>query len=222
MPSVPQVCSPAGCTCGLRTANSWRVGAKRSEKSGDYLRGACICSRGNITRSRLKVNSATGRHCHRLFEIPRDPSCFRIRAEAGTIRQTLDAPIRASEGQHAPLKDRATYGNPTHVRGLRHEPVNEQGVVLLFGMLAKELGYLIEAVQNGFPGCVAKGKIGPERWQRVQIEFEFGSRNFQDHGHPSNGCDVNFCWRHDWDDCPEHIEVLELSSAIKSLASSEA
>jgi hypothetical protein len=119
------------------------------------------------------------------------------------------------------LKDRGCYGNPTHFRGLRHEPVNEQGVVLLFGMLAKELGYLVEAVQTGFPDCEAMRQITPERWQRVRIEFEFESRNFRDHGHPSTGCDVIVCWRHNWDECPENIEVVELSSVIKSLANAE-
>jgi hypothetical protein len=47
----------------------------------------------------------------------------------------------ASTGRHVKLKGRPTYGNPIHFRGLRHEPVNEQGVVFLFGMLAHELGY---------------------------------------------------------------------------------
>jgi HNH endonuclease len=122
--------------------------------------------------------------------------------------------------QHPPLKGRATYGNPTNFRGLRYEPVNEQGVVLLFGMLAKDLGYLIEAVQKGFPDCEAMRQVAPERWQRVHIEFEFESRNFRDHGHPSNGCDVIVCWRHNWPDCPDHIEVLELCSRIKSLPTS--
>ena len=133
----------------------------------------------------------------------------------------LASPILPKNIRHVPLRDRATYGNPTHFRGLRHEPVNEQGVVLLFGMLAKELGYVIEAVQTGFPDCEAKRQIAPERWQRVHIEFEFESRNFRDHGHPSTGCDVIVCWRHNWDECPENIEVVELSSVIKSLANAE-
>jgi hypothetical protein len=131
------------------------------------------------------------------------------------------SPILPKKTRHIPLRDRATYGNPTHFRGLRHEPVNEQGVVLLFGMLAKELGYVIEAVQTGFPDCEAKRRIAPERWQCVHIEFEFESRNFRDHGHPSNGCDVIVCWRHNWHECPEDIEVVELSSVIQSLANSE-
>jgi hypothetical protein len=87
-------------------------------------------------------------------------------------------------------------------RGLRHEPVNEQGVVLLFGMVAKELGYIVEAVQSGFPDCEAKRQIAPQRWQRVHIEFEFESRNFRDHGHPITGCDIIVCWRHNWPDPP--------------------
>jgi hypothetical protein len=74
--------------------------------------------------------------------------------------------------QHPPIKDRATYGNPMHLPEFRHEPVNEQGVMLLFGMVARELGYLVEAVQAGFPDCEAKRRIAPERWQRVKIEFE--------------------------------------------------
>ena len=102
-------------------------------------------------------------------------------------------------------------------RGLRHEPVNEQGVVLLFGMLAQELGFLVEAVQAGFPDCEAKRQIGPERWQRVSIEFEFESKNYRGHRHPLHGCDVIVCWRHNWPDCPKHMEVVELCSVVQSL-----
>lgn len=126
-----------------------------------------------------------------------------------------------SQTRHAPLKDRAMYGSPIDFRGLRHEPVNEQGVVLLFGMLAKDLGFLIETVQKGFPDCEAMRRVAPERWQRVNIEFEFESKNFHDHGHPANGCDVIVCWRHNWGKCPKHIEVLELSKAMQSLAGSD-
>lgn len=122
--------------------------------------------------------------------------------------------------RYPPLDHRPTYGQPMDFRGLRHEPVNEQGVVLLFGMVAKELGYTVEAVQSGFPDCEAKRQIGPQRWQRVHLEFEFESRNFRDHGHSLTGCDVIVCWRHNWPDCPHHLEILELSSLIKSLPTS--
>jgi hypothetical protein len=124
---------------------------------------------------------------------------------------------RPAKIRHPHLRGRPTYGHPMDFRGLRHEPVNEQGVVLLFGMVAKELGYIVEAVQSGFPDCEAKRQIAPERWQRVHLEFEFESRNFRGHGHSLTGCDVIVCWRHNWPGCPEHLEILELSSLIHSL-----
>lgn len=127
----------------------------------------------------------------------------------------------AGTARHGKLADRPTYGNPIDFRGLRHEPVNEQGVVFLFGMVAKELGYMVEAVQTGYPDCEAKRQVGPNNWQRVRIEFEFESRNFRDHGHPPDGCDVIVCWRHNWSECPEHLEVVELSSVIQTLSKSE-
>ena len=141
--------------------------------------------------------------------------------EKPAANENSPSSIPPNKIQHAQFQDRPTYGNPIDFRGLRHEPVNEQGVVLLFGMVAKELGYMVEAVQTGFPDCEAKRQIGPERWQRVHIEFEFESRNFRDHGHPSTGCDVIVCWRHNWDQCPGQIEIVELSSVIKSLPNSE-
>jgi len=127
------------------------------------------------------------------------------------------SPIPPKKTRHVPLKDRATYGNPMDFRGLRHEPVSEQGVVLLFGMLAKELGYLVETVQTGFPDCEAKRRVSAsgDAWERVRIEFEYRSRNFHVHGHDPDECDVLVCWEHNWPDCP--VEVLELRSAIEAL-----
>ena len=127
------------------------------------------------------------------------------------------APFKAN----SKLSDRSLYGNPIDFRGLRHEPVNENGVIFLFGIVARELGYSVEAVQSGFPDCEAKRQIDADKWQRVRIEFEFESRNFRDHGHPANQCDVIVCWRHNWPECPDHIEVLELSRVIKQLGKSD-
>jgi hypothetical protein len=123
--------------------------------------------------------------------------------------------------KHSKLEGRPVYGDPIDFRGLRHEPVNEQGVVFLFGMVARELGYMVEAVQTGFPDCEAKRQLGGNKWQRIRIEFEFESRNFRDHGHPEDGCDVIVCWRHNWPECPPHIEVLELKNIIQTLSKSD-
>ena len=150
--------------------------------------------------------------------LPLDPL---RKEERGRPNEASHSSVLQNKVQRVPLRDRSTYGNPIHFCGLRHEPVNEQGVVLLFGMLAKELGYMVEAVQTGFPDCEAKRQIAPGRWQRVRIEFEFESRNFRDHGHPSAGCDIIVCWRHNWEECPGQIEIVELSNVIKSLAGSE-
>jgi hypothetical protein len=109
------------------------------------------------------------------------------------------------------------FGRFLNFRGLQHTPINEQGVVLLFGMVAFELGYVVESVATGFPDCEAKRRVkGPsESWERIRIEFEYQSRNFVDHGHDPTQCDVIVCWEHNWPECP--LEVLELSSAIRDL-----
>lgn len=117
-------------------------------------------------------------------------------------------------------QNRPTYGNPIDFRGLRHEPVNEDGVVFLFGMVARELGFLVEAVQAGFPDCEAKREVGAGKWQGVRIEFEYESRNFREHHHPPDGCDVIVCWRHNWPECPRDLEVVELREKIKRLPGS--
>lgn len=91
-------------------------------------------------------------------------------------------------------------------RRMLNEPVNEQGVVLLFGEMAGELGFLIERVGTRFPNCVASRRVGGE-WKEVRIEFEFLSSRFD---HDPAGCDLVVCWEHDWKGCP--VEVLELRS----------
>jgi hypothetical protein len=126
-----------------------------------------------------------------------------------------------SGSKHAKLEDRPTYGDPIDFRGLRHEPVNENGVIFLFGMVARELGYYVEAVQAGYPDCEAKRQISPGKWQRVKIEFEYESRNFRDHGHSPDRCDIIICWRHNWSDCPNQLEVLELKQVIQQLSKSD-
>jgi hypothetical protein len=143
----------------------------------------------------------------------------RIGASAST-RASFGQPTAGilNKQKYPKLSDRPAYGNPIDFRGLRHEPVNEQGVVFLFGMVAKELGYMVEVVQTGYPDCEAKRQVEGGRWQRVKIEFEFESRGFC---HAPDGCDVIVCWRHNWPNCPENIEVIELSTVIKSLAQSD-
>jgi hypothetical protein len=107
------------------------------------------------------------------------------------------------------------YGPPIDFRGLRHAPINEQGVIYLFGMISYELGFIVEALHSEYPDCEAKRHIGENRWQRVRIEFEYQSRSFRDHGHDPSMVDLIVCWEHNWSEAP--VEVLELRSAINEL-----
>lgn len=111
-----------------------------------------------------------------------------------------------------------TYGSFLNFRGLQHSPLNEQGVVFLFGMVCHELGFVVEAIRPDYPDCEAKRLVDKkqDKWERVRIEFEFKSSSFKAHGHKPDLCDVIVCWEHDWPECP--LEVIELKSAIKSLA----
>jgi Homing endonuclease associated repeat len=53
---------------------------------------------------------------------------------------TLEEPLLPTlKPIHRKLSSGPTYGNPLDFRGLRHEPINENGVVFLFGMVAREL-----------------------------------------------------------------------------------
>jgi hypothetical protein len=110
------------------------------------------------------------------------------------------------------LKDRPILGERLDFRGLVHAPVNELGVVYLFGMLSEELGFVVESVQAGFPDCEAKRRLPNHHWQRVHIEFEFRSSNFLSHSHDLSKCDLIICWEHDWRNCP--IEVISLKEII--------
>jgi Homing endonuclease associated repeat len=108
-------------------------------------------------------------------------------------------------------KDRPVMGEPFDRRPMTNAPVNELGVMVLFGMVAAGLGLQVESVQGKFPDCIARRQVAPGKWQYLRIEFEYESKNFKLHGHDPKGCDMIVCWRHNWKDCPAEIEVVELS-----------
>ena len=116
------------------------------------------------------------------------------------------------------LPGRPTYGHPLHLHGLDTAPVNETGVVFLFGMLAGSLGFQVQSLRTAYPDCEARRDMGSGHWQPVAIEFEYESRNFRDHGHDPKGCDIIVCWHHNWADCPKNLEVIALSEHIARFA----
>jgi hypothetical protein len=111
-------------------------------------------------------------------------------------------------------KDRPVMGEPFDRSPMTNAPVNESGVMVLFGMMAAGLGLQVESVQGKFPDCMAKRQVAPGKWQYLRIEFEYESKNFKLHGHDPKGCDVIVCWRHNWKECPAEIEVVELSRLV--------
>ncbi|HLW55297.1 MAG TPA: hypothetical protein VKW06_20885 [Candidatus Angelobacter sp.] len=115
------------------------------------------------------------------------------------------------------MADRPVYGPPLFCPGVAHEPVNELGVIYLFGAVAQKLGFIMLRMQTGFPDCEAMREMQHGHWQRVRIEFEFTSRGFKKHHHEKNGCDMIVCWIHDWAECPKELEVLELRKAVVSI-----
>jgi predicted secreted protein len=110
------------------------------------------------------------------------------------------------------LEDRPIYGPLMNPSPLAHGPTNEMGVLFLFGTVAAQLGFVVTWVRSEFPDCEAMILVGPEKWQRIRIEFEYESRNFLKHMHDAKECDLIVCWKHNWPECP--VEVLELSSMI--------
>lgn len=139
---------------------------------------------------------------------------------ARTYLRQAGEPARTSkrystQSEDGIFADRPTYGPPVVAVPLAHGPVNEAGVVFLFGMLAAQLGFVVTRIQTEFPDCEAMWEVKPGVWQRVRIEFEYESQNFVRHLHNAEDCDVIVCWQHNWENCP--LRVVELRKALSNL-----
>lgn len=96
-----------------------------------------------------------------------------------------------------------------HEGPLHYAPENELGVVFLFANLAKRWRLRLDAIQSGYPDCIAYQKVQRGE-KRIRIEFEYRSRNFAQHRHNSRKCDWIVCWKHDWPKIPKRLRVIEL------------
>lgn len=112
---------------------------------------------------------------------------------------------------------RRMYGQKIDFKSLSCAPINEMGVVYLFGVLHAAFDFKIESIQAGFPDCIARRHIGNRRYEEVRIEFEFESKNFATHGHDPDGVDIIVCWQHNWPNCPAKIEIIELSKLLQDV-----
>lgn len=135
--------------------------------------------------------------------------------EPGKVDARRSRPAMKPSFQPRPITGQPVYGEPLMHEVMSYAPTNEDGVILLFGAMAKELGFKILRIQAGCPDCEAMWEVEPGRWQRVRIEFEFESRNFLAHYHSPESCDLIVCWSHNWQNCP--IQVLELKALVEQL-----
>ncbi|MBI4594810.1 MAG: winged helix-turn-helix domain-containing protein [Candidatus Tectomicrobia bacterium] len=83
------------------------------------------------------------------------------------------------------------------VRGIVYEPINEQGVILLFAALCHELGFMIEGIRSAFPDSLLRRRNAKGTWNSCRAEFEFKSSFFKLHKHDPKQCDLIICWEHD-------------------------
>jgi Homing endonuclease associated repeat len=110
------------------------------------------------------------------------------------------------------LADRAVYGRLLRPSPLVCAPVNEAGVIFLFGAMAEQMGFQMLRIQAEYPDGEALRTMAENRLQRVKIEFEYESRNFLRHNHDAALCDLIICWEDNWPDSP--LEVIELKRAF--------
>lgn len=111
-------------------------------------------------------------------------------------------------------------GSLINFRGLVYSPINEQGVVFLFGRILEDLNLYIEEIRIKYPDCVARRYTG-KGWEKIYIEFEYKASNFLQHGHDPHECNVIVCWEDDLlkEDRTKltGLEIIELKSLIEEL-----
>jgi hypothetical protein len=121
----------------------------------------------------------------------------------------------AAKGKSLLMKDRLIYGPLMMPCPLLHVPTNEAGVMFLFAAMAMKLGFVATMVRTAFPDCEALRAVAANRLQRVNIEFEYLSKNFLAHGHRVDKCDIIVCWINNWPECP--LEVIELRKLLPGM-----
>lgn len=201
--------------------------AKHPEEFGRYKRGEIIWQnktqwareylkqKGQLDASKWGVWKITqsGRERVRIFEESgRDP-------DEGLAKlhgvEEIEKPEEKPEEAFHKLEKTQLHetGDILGVRGIVYEPINEQGVILLFAALAHELDFRIEGIRSRFPDALLRRKNVKRRWTSCKAEFEYKASDFKIHGHDPGQCDLIICWENDWKDCP--VEVLSLKEKVK-------
>jgi hypothetical protein len=91
---------------------------------------------------------------------------------------------------------RSIVNDLINFRGMVYSPLNEMGVVFLFGKVVEDLNMYIEEIKPGYPDCIARRFVG-KGWEQIALEFELNAKNFLRHKHDPKQCDILVCWEND-------------------------
>ena len=162
-----------------------------------------------IVERREEQRKATGALKSEALKQTAGPDNVR-RARRFAARRALD---QAGAGPGDPKRAaREVYGGLMRPCPLLCAPVNEQGVIFLFGAMAEKLGFAVLKIRAEYPDCEALMRLEDGRQVMVKIEFEYESKNFLKHMHEASKCDLIVCWKHNWPECP--LEVIELREKL--------
>src|ERR1043166_271253 len=75
--------------------------------------------------------------------------------DLSTPRETYNREERPLTRKPRYLPDRPVYGPPLGPASIANGPINESGVIYLFGTVAARLGYVVMRIQAEFPDCEA-------------------------------------------------------------------
>jgi len=202
--------SKYSCKPLVRCFGSWRQVAYGLTQFAEG-RGLAEKWRRELELAAVKISDREAQ-----WMLPREAATTRakmlaaLRERALTARPTAGPTYRPASWQEPTAGP--TYGPPMWPGPLAYAPMNELGVVFLFGWMAPQLGYVVHRIQPEFPDCEAMRLVGEDRCELVKAEFEYESRNFLKHMHDVKGCNMIICWRHNWPECP--LEVLELKKVL--------
>ena len=88
--------------------------------------------------------------------------------------------------------------------------IDEKAVIFLFGRIFRFLNFDDVTVGHEKAGDLDAWAWNEREQRDTIIEFEATSRNFKVHKHDPNKCNLIVCWEHNWKECPNNIDVLEL------------
>ena len=119
-----------------------------------------------------------------------------LKAKEKSILKNKDVVIftRALYEAFPPFESISTptkFTEPLSAVRMLFSPVDEMGVVALFSMYHRELGFpYFLKIQSGFPDATVVDSKGNVK----NIEFELFASNFKEHNHDPDKCDVLVCW----------------------------